>query len=119
MDIPNTVPLQMIRTNPAHVGTAPLSNLQQPITQTTTQSFGQNLNVSSSNFQNYLVEALGYVNAKQNNSTQIAQQMIIDPDSVDVHDVTTAMAEAQMSLNLAQNVIDRVLKGWTEITTTR
>jgi len=38
---------------------------------------------------------------------------------VDVHDVTIAMAEANLSLKLAQSVIDRVIRGWNEITTNR
>ena len=38
---------------------------------------------------------------------------------VDVQDVTIAMAKAQMSLNLAQTVIDRLLTGWSEIQTSR
>ena len=45
--------------------------------------------------------------------------MIVDPESVDVHDVTIAMAEANLSLKIAQSVIDRLIKGWNEITTTR
>ena len=52
-------------------------------------------------------------------SDAIAQQLITDPDSVDVHDVTIAMAQASLSLSLAQTVIDRVIKDWNEITTTR
>ena len=66
-----------------------------------------------------LLSAMDYVNGKQNATSEVTQKLITDPDSVDVHDVTTAMAEANLSLNLAQNVIDRLLKGWTEITTTR
>ena len=74
---------------------------------------------SNSTFENYLLDAINYVNEKQQAYTDITEQLIIDPDSVDVHDVTTAMAEANLSLSIAQNVIDRLTKAWTEITTTR
>ncbi|MBO4547356.1 MAG: flagellar hook-basal body complex protein FliE, partial [Treponema sp.] len=47
------------------------------------------------------------------------RQILTDPDSVDIHDVTTAMAKAQMSMTLAKTVVDRVITGWNEITTTR
>ena len=47
------------------------------------------------------------------------QKLITDPDEVNVSDVTIAMAKARMSLNLAQTVIDRLVSGWNEITTTR
>lgn len=74
---------------------------------------------SNSTFENYLLDAINYVNEKQQASTDITQQLVIDPESVDVHDVTTAMAEANLSLSIAQNVIDRLTKAWSEITTTR
>ena len=74
---------------------------------------------SNSTFENYLLDAINYVNEKQQASTDITQQLVIDPESVDVHDVTTAMAEANLSLSIAQNVIDRLTKAWTDITTTR
>ena len=49
----------------------------------------------------------------------VQQKLITDPDEVNVSDVTIAMAKARMSLNLAQTVIDRLVSGWNEITTTR
>ena len=45
--------------------------------------------------------------------------MIVDPESVDVHDITMGMAEASLSLKLAQTIIDRLVKTWNDITTTR
>mgnify|MGYP003300238359 FL=1 len=66
-----------------------------------------------------LLQAMDYVNGKQNATTEVSQKLITDPDSVDVHDVTIAMAEANLSLSMAQSVIDRLIKGWNEITTTR
>jgi flagellar hook-basal body complex protein FliE len=70
-------------------------------------------------FEEYLLNALSMVNDAQNKSSGIAEQLITDPDSVDIHDVTTAMAEAKMTLDIAQAVIDRMLTAWGEITTTR
>ena len=43
------------------------------------------------------------------------KDMITDPDSVDAHDVTTAMARANLSLNIARTVMDRIVKGWKEV----
>ena len=85
----------------------------------------KNLNVNkkvsnvSKSFNSYLVDALDYVNNFQNVKTDLAQQLVADPDSVNVEDVTTAMAEAKLSLELAHNVIDRVVKGWNELSVTR
>jgi flagellar hook-basal body complex protein FliE len=83
---------------------------------------GQSAGIGSGkadSFQNMLAKALDYVNDKQQNVTDISQKLITDPDSVDVHDVTTAVAEASMTMELAQNVIQRMLTAWNEITTTR
>ena len=35
--------------------------------------------------------------------------MLVDPDSVDAHDVTIAMAKANLSLNITRTVLDRVV----------
>ncbi len=70
-------------------------------------------------FANYLMDAMNTVNSQQTDVDGLAQQVITDPDSVDVHDVTIAMAKANMSLSMAQSVVDRVITAWNEVTTTR
>ena len=103
--------LQMQRTNPQHFGTAKISS-----------NISANQSVSSKksgSFESFLLDAMNTVNTQQTDVTKIQEKLITDPDSVDIHDVTIAMAKARMSLNLAQNVIDRLVSGWNEITTTR
>ena len=73
----------------------------------------------SKSFQEYLSEALSSVNSQQVEVNSIQEKLITSPEEVDIHDVTIAMAKARMSLNLAQTVIDRLVTGWNEITTTR
>jgi flagellar hook-basal body complex protein FliE len=70
-------------------------------------------------FENYLLDAMNYVNNAQQMSSIMAEKLVTDPDSVDIHDVTTAMAKASMTLSVAQAVIDRMLTAWNDITTTR
>lgn len=106
---------EMFRTDINHIGSSSLRDMVN-ISGNKTNSQGK---AEKSVFDSYLLQAMEYVNGKQNASDDIAQKLIIDPDSVDVHDVTTAMAEANLSLSLAQTVIDRLIKGWNEITTTR
>ena len=72
-------------------------------------------NTNKRSFESYILEAVDAVNEKQLDVSGVEQKLITDPDSV----VTTAMAKAQMSLNLAQTVIDRLLTGWSELQTTR
>ena len=122
--------LQMTRTDKAHFGQSKI----QPLTQnapgmatiqkiqradkTTEAASIQTANQSKS-FQSYLLDALESVNTQQLDVTKVQEKMITDPDDVNVADVTIAMAKARMSLNLAQSVIDRLVTGWNEITTTR
>ena len=79
----------------------------------------ENQRLKEKSFGEYLTEAFSAMNKQQIDTDNITRQMISDPDSVDVHDVTTAIAKAQLSMSLAKTVIDRIVTGWNEITTTR
>ena len=127
MEITST--FEMTRTNPAHIGSSSIQSVGrvngvEPIKQVQkiqnpNLQKVQNQKLPSRSFDSYLLDAMNYVNNKQIASSNIAEKFILDPDSVDVHDVTTAMAEANLSLSLAQKVIDSLVKDWNEITTTR
>ena len=112
--------LELTRTHAAHIGSAPVVSARgmAGAGQMSGSSQGEGLGKARS-FDSYLVEAVDYVNNKQMASAANVEKMIIDPDSVDIHDVTTAMAEANMSLSLAQTVISRMVSSWNEITTPR
>ena len=111
--MPSLSQIQMTRTDPAHVGSAKLSVLGQD-----NQNQIQNKKTTGS-FESYLVNAVSAMNSQQIDVSRVQEQLITDPDSVDIHDVTTAMAKAQMSLSLAQTVIDRLVTGWNELSTNR
>ena len=59
------------------------------------------------------------MNAQQLESSKMSEKILTGEEDIDIHDVTTAMAKAQMSLSLAQTVIDRIISGWNELSTTR
>lgn len=125
--------LQMVRTDKAHFGQGKIQPLTtnapglSPIEKihradktteaASIQPAGQSS--QSKSFQSYLLDALSTVNSQQMDVTAVQEKLITDPDDVDIHDVTIAMAKARQSLNLAQTVIDRLVSGWNEITTTR
>ena len=111
--MPSLSQIQMTRTNPAHVGSAKLSVLGQ-------ENSNQIQNEKQmDSFESYLVNAVSSMNSQQLDVSRVQERLITDPDSVDIHDVTTAMAKAQMSLSLAQTVIDRLVTGWNELSTNR
>jgi flagellar hook-basal body complex protein FliE len=70
-------------------------------------------------FGELLLKALNQVNDSQVTAVDLAQQMITDPDSVDVHDVTIALAEANMALSMTKAVVDRALAAYREIINVR
>jgi flagellar hook-basal body complex protein FliE len=74
---------------------------------------------SASSFENALLKALDGVSASQAKSDDILTKMVVDPDSVDVQDVTIAMAEANLSLNLAKTILSRIVTAWKDVINTR
>lgn len=113
--MPNLSSISMIRTDPAHAGVSGLTSIipgkENPNSVQNQKTFGS--------FESYLVNAVSEMNNQQNEVSHVQEKLITDPDSVDIHDVTTAMAKAQMSLSLAQTVIDRLITGWNELSTNR
>jgi flagellar hook-basal body complex protein FliE len=66
-----------------------------------------------------MLKALDRVNAYQQNVESLHQQMITDPESVDVHEITDAQAKAQMTLNITRTILNRVVQAWKDIINTR
>ncbi len=121
---------QLTRTHEAHYGQGKIQPLTQnapgmsPIekihrAEKNTEAASIQPAGQSKTFQSYLLDALESVNTQQLDVNKVQEKLITNPDDVNVADVTIAMAKARMSLNLAQTVIDRLVTGWNEITTTR
>ncbi|MBR1640307.1 MAG: flagellar hook-basal body complex protein FliE [Treponema sp.] len=125
--------VEMFRSNPQHFGNGKIRPLtytlagQGPVAKV--EGVSQETQAASiqragaaegkKSFTDYLLEAVNSVSSQQNEVSNITEKLITNPDEVDVHDATIAMAKARMSMNLAQNVIDRMVTAWNEITTTR
>jgi flagellar hook-basal body complex protein FliE len=73
----------------------------------------------ASSFENALLKAIDGVSSSQNKSDDLLQKVVADPNSVDAQDVTIAMAEANMSLNLAKTILSRVVTAWKDVINTR
>lgn len=70
-------------------------------------------------FNRMLFDSLNEVNGYQQEHENLSVQSIINPDSVDPHDVTLAAAKANLSLSITKSVVDRVLQAYREITNLR
>lgn len=91
----------MIRTDPRHFG----------IVKNMSGKGGD----SETNFGNLLLNALNSVNNDQLKSIELTDKMITDPDSVNIHDVTIALAKANLSLAMTKAVTDRAISAYRQI----
>jgi flagellar hook-basal body complex protein FliE len=66
-------------------------------------------------FSSMLMKALNGVNQMELESNQLSTQMVTNPDSVEVHDVTIAMAEANLAVSLTKAVVDKALQAYSSI----
>ena len=97
--------IDMKRTHPRHLnaeGDVPASR-EKPGT-----GFGQ-----------VLTQAISGVNDLQQNTSELAERMIVDPDSVDAHDVSIAIAKANTSLQMAKTIVDSALRAYRDIISIR
>jgi flagellar hook-basal body complex protein FliE len=70
-------------------------------------------------FEHAMLQALDKVSGAQQHVSELEKEAIINPDSVDIHDITIAQAEASMALNITRNVLNRLVQGWRDIINTR
>ena len=70
-------------------------------------------------FGSLLMNALNGVNDSQLKGMQLTQKMITDPQSVNVHDVTIALAEANLAISMTKAIVDRALAAYREIINVR
>jgi len=70
-------------------------------------------------FSETMLKALDKVSAYQQHHDYLAEQSIIDPDSVNVEDIAMAEAQASMSLNITRTILNRIVQAWKDIINTR
>ena len=66
-----------------------------------------------------MLKALDKVSGYQRHFENTIQQAMIDPDSVNIEDVSMAEAAASMSLNITRTILNRVVQAWKDIINTR
>jgi flagellar hook-basal body complex protein FliE len=70
-------------------------------------------------FGQLLMKALGGVNDSQLTAMDLSQKAFTDPSSVNVEDVTIALANASLALSMTKSIVDRALAAYREIINTR
>ena len=66
-------------------------------------------------FEQALLKSLDKVSGAHQRASALEKEGIINPDSVDVQDITIAQAEASMSLGITRNVLSRLVQGWRDL----
>lgn len=94
--------INVSRTHPNHFGSA----VKQPLS---------TLSTGKGDFSSMLMEALQGASSLQQEADRLGTQMITNPDSVEPHDVTIAMAKANLAVSLTKAVVDRALRAYTDI----
>jgi flagellar hook-basal body complex protein FliE len=70
-------------------------------------------------FEHAMLQALDKVSGQQQYASALGQEAIVNPDGVDIHDLTIAQAKANMSLNAARNILSRMVQGWRDLINAR
>lgn len=73
----------------------------------------------SVDFKGALIRSLEDVNSHQMKHEELSIQAVVNPESVEAHDLTIAAAKASTSLSIAKNVVDRVVQAYRDITSLR
>ncbi len=106
--------VSLLTNNPRHIGSAAAAAIPAPQGSPTPTG-----SAPEQSFADVLLKALDSVNDDQLRTTELSQQLITSPDSVDVHDVTIALTQANLSLSMAKAVVDRALRAYQDIITPR
>ena len=70
-------------------------------------------------FEQTMLKALDSVSGQQQFASQLQQEAIINPDAIDIHDITIAQSLANMSLSTTRNILTRLVQSWKDIINTR
>lgn len=70
---------------------------------------------NSSTFLNYLKNSISQTNNAIVEAELLQQQLVMDPDSTNIDDVTIAAKEAEIALNLTKTVINKLITGYKEL----
>ena len=70
-------------------------------------------------FSETMLKALDKASSYQKYSDNLYEQAILAPDSVNIEDITMAEARANMSLNIARTILNRVVQAWKDVINTR
>jgi len=111
---------EMIRTHPDHIlhPDSPYSGSGRNILNLR-DTIGANGITRAGTFEDAMLQALDKVSGAQHFASELQIEAIINPDAVDVHDITIAQAQANLALGITRNILSRVVQSWRDLINTR
>ena len=112
--------VEMVRTHPGHMlpPDSPYFGSGNKII-ALEEKIGAGHVTGAGTFEHAMLNALDKVSGSQLHASELQKEAIINPDSVDIHDITIAQAEAGMALNITRNILSRLVQGWRDLINTR
>jgi len=112
--------ISMVRTHQQHLGTinSPFVGSGQNILDLQKKVGAEGITRAGS-FETAMLQALDQVSGAHQRATHLQQEALLNPDLVDVHDVTIAQAQANMSFNITRTILARLVQGWRDLINTR
>jgi len=76
-------------------------------------------NKTEESFGALMMKALGNVNNAQNKMYDLSDKLRTEPNSINIHDLTIASAEATLALSMTKELVERAIRGYKEIINVR
>jgi flagellar hook-basal body complex protein FliE len=115
--------IELQRTDPRHIaGSAAAGQIPGAASRsalTSGVSDPESVGTPTSGFGKLFFDALNNVNDLQHTTMDLSESMLTDPDSVDIHDVTVAIAEANLALSMTKAIMDKAIRAYQEVINTR
>lgn len=99
--------------NPINKG---ISNVSNKIDKTLGN---EEIKTPETSFQNVLSNALSEVNDSQLAANAMSQKVVLDPSSVQPHEIAYTLSKAEMSIYFAKSVVNRVVDAYRELVNIR
>ena len=110
----------MVRTDPRHMGqiNSPYAGSGANVISLEKKIGAEGIH-SGGTFEHAMLQALDKVSGLHQHASNLQIEAMINPDSVEAHDITIAQEMANMSLNITRNVLSRLVQGWRDLINTR
>jgi len=112
--------IDMVLTDPNHMGplNSPYAGSGKNIL-ALGKKIGSEGITGAGTFEQAMLQALDKVSGSQQYASALHAEAIVNPDSIDAHDVSIAQEMATMSFGITRNILSRLVQGWRDLINTR